>query len=442
MPDTKTSAESPAAALTGAELIRAVQAGGMVYLTPSQLKTYVQQTITLIGDVSGSGTDAITTTLANTTVIAGSYTNANVTVDAKGRLLSAANGSGVAVGATSLTGEATGTGVGTIPTTLTNSAVIAKVLTGYAAGAGTIAATDSILSAIQKNAGNDALKAPLASPTFSGTVTLPAAQVVNGVTLTTSGGTTNFLRADGTYAAAGGGSTIGSDKQVLFNDGGVTGANSNFTFDKTSGVVMLGKDLNVGALTIGKKNTLYSTVIGYGVGNATMGDELVCIGSNAGANGGGSHSVLIGGNAGINMGASQLANVCVGFHAGGSIYTGQNNVYVGAYVGESGNYSGSNNTMLGGLITGYADGVSNTICIADGAGNKGVEVDSTRQVNVFGPIKLKSYTVSTLPSASTAGGGATAYVTDATVTTYHSIAAGGGSNKVTVTSDGTNWLIG
>ena len=44
-------------------------------------------------------------------------------------------------------------------------------------------------------------KAPLNSPTFTGTVTLPAGQVVNGVTLTTAGGTTNFLRADGTYAA-------------------------------------------------------------------------------------------------------------------------------------------------------------------------------------------------------------------------------------------------
>lgn len=50
-----------------------------------------------------------------------------------------------------------------------------------------------------------AAKAPLASPTFTGTVGLPAGQVVNGVTLTTGGGTTNFLRADGTYAAPAGG---------------------------------------------------------------------------------------------------------------------------------------------------------------------------------------------------------------------------------------------
>jgi len=56
------------------------------------------------------------------------------------------------------------------------------------------------------------LKANLASPTFTGTVGLPAGQVVNGVTLSTAQGTTNFLRGDGTYAvpAGGGGGTWGS----------------------------------------------------------------------------------------------------------------------------------------------------------------------------------------------------------------------------------------
>ena len=50
--------------------------------------------------------------------------------------------------------------------------------------------------------------------------------------------------------------------------------------------------------------------------------------------------------------------------------------------------------------------------------------------------------VGSLPSAATAGAGARAFVTDATATTFHSTVAGGGSNKVPVVSDGTNWLIG
>ena len=51
-------------------------------------------------------------------------------------------------------------------------------------------------------------------------------------------------------------------------------------------------------------------------------------------------------------------------------------------------------------------------------------------------------TVSGLGSAATAGAGARRYVTDATVTTFASTVVGGGSSKVPVYSDGTNWKIG
>jgi len=65
----------------------------------------------------------------------------------------------------------------------------------------------------------------------------------------------------------------------------------------------------------------------------------------------------------------------------------------------------------------------------------------TGSARLYVPV-TGSTTVAGLPAASTAGAGARAFVTDANATTFLSTVAGGGSNKVPVVSDGTNWLIG
>lgn len=105
------------------------------------------QTITLTGGVTGSGTGSFAATVV---------TNAN------------------------LTGDVTSVGNAT---TLTNAPVIAKVLTGYVSGAGTVAATDSILQAIQKLNGNNATNANLTGPITSvGNATAVALQTGTGST--------------------------------------------------------------------------------------------------------------------------------------------------------------------------------------------------------------------------------------------------------------------
>ena len=103
-----------------------------------------------------------------------------------------------------LTGEVTSVGNAA---TVSNAAVIAKVLTGYTSGAGTVSATDSILTAIQKLNGNAA--SSVSSISFASTGLTPnspttGAVVVAGTLGTGYGGTNiiSYTTGDILYASA------------------------------------------------------------------------------------------------------------------------------------------------------------------------------------------------------------------------------------------------
>ena len=70
--------------------------------------------------------------------------------------------------------------VATSTPTTTNAAIIGAVLTGYSSGAGTVAATDTILQAVNKLNGNIALKATANAVSGSFT-TITAITVTNGI---------------------------------------------------------------------------------------------------------------------------------------------------------------------------------------------------------------------------------------------------------------------
>lgn len=249
-----------------------------------------------------------------------------------------------------LSGEATGSGATAITVTLSNAAIIGKVLTGYSSGAGTISATDSLLSAIQKLNGNiGALVTGVSSvsgttnritatPTTGAVVVDISASYVGQSSITTVGTLTNLTVTNApTFSAM-------TAKSVLFagTAGLLAQDNSSFQYDSSTHRLSIGTTASTSTLTLGGQ-TSWTTALGAirhilgpqdqnllieGAGNATtstIGRGISLIGGDTASGNGGGNIILTAGTNTQNTGGLTGGSVLItaggagGAENGGSV---------------------------------------------------------------------------------------------------------------------------
>ena len=210
------------------------------------------QSITVSGDATGSGTTAIALTLANSGVTAGSYNT--VTVDAKGRVTVGSNAAYLTGNQTvTVTGDATGSGATSIALTLANSGVTAGTYSAVTVDAkGRVTSGGAIGSAVVTAAlgftPTNAATAGVANgyATLDGTGRLPIGQLTASVVgavvyqgvwnaTTNSPAITAGVGTKGNYYKVSTAGTTSIDGNASWNIGDIIIFNGT-TWDKIDGV--------------------------------------------------------------------------------------------------------------------------------------------------------------------------------------------------------------
>ena len=476
-----------AAVFSGSEIVALTQGALSVGTNLATMNSYYSQLTTTLTNKSVDGSANTLTNIPNSALVNNSVTVAGQSVALGGSTaISAANlsdgvsgtgsialtnsptfvtpslGTPSALVGTNITGTAAGLTAGYVTTnanltgevvsvgnatTMSNSAVIGKVLTGYSPAAGIVVATDSILAAIQKVDGNTIALATSVSgslnykgvwnastntPTLvSGTgtkgwyykVSVAGSTSIDGISQWNQGDViayngTTWDKIDG----------LGSEVVSVVGQVGVVTASQisaaisglNFNTSGTAGTVTNAAQPNitsVGTLT-GLTTSAAINVNGFSIGNGGGTDiNSVWIGRYTTATGNtGGFNTVIGKQSATTL-TSGGNNTLIGASSNGAITTGTNNstlgnnvlganttgsylTAVGYQTGGTGTYTnttGNNNTWLGAFSgPGTTTQLSNATAIGYGATN----LNSNEMV--LGNSSLTSVTTA---AAITAGGG-------------------------------------
>jgi len=347
------------ALLTGATFSGAISASNLSGTNTGD------QLITLTGDVTGSGTGTFAATLSNSGVTAGAYTSANITVDAKGRITVAANGSGgggTPAGSSgdlqfnnagAFGGEATlalSRGGPALPNTQTTIATVGTITAQAVASTFlefTGAATKTIQGMVAPASGNYRVTLRnlgagglIIANQNAGATAANRFELESGKDLTiVSGATSEFI-----YNTTSSRWNVKEIRNQVANDTG------NNLFSINAGVLTSGvSNILIGhraAITTGLIGGGFNVIMGYEAAKNTTGflSNNVIIGNSAGRDitntspGNGSNNVIIGSTAAqlITTGYSCIA---IGDNSSPSMTTGRGNIGIG---------SGSNNSVTTG----------------------------------------------------------------------------------------------
>ncbi len=220
----------------------------------------------LTGDVTASGPGSAAASISASTVTgklitgflsgAGSVTASDTILTAIDKLdgnIAGKQASGNYI--TALTGDVTASGPGSSAASISDTTVTGKLLTNFVSGSGSVTASDSILTAFNKVVGNDALKAPLANPVFTGVVQVADGSAANPSIVSSAGTTTgiSFIGASNVIRFSNAGAEFGrfsATGQLLlgrttFPQFGGTGGNIGAGFihpaDSSGGASIVGK---------------------------------------------------------------------------------------------------------------------------------------------------------------------------------------------------------